>query len=347
MFGRSAVKKRKSGKKKRTKRGKSEQLFMGRLVPALVVLLPLIVASVAVLYVEGLRSGVPADSVVNDTPPVGDGEKAPAEGPEPARDGSDRSAEEAHGARERETEPSGRQDDEERSPEPAGSLYLVVDDVGYRTDNLERFLSLPIPITFAVLPRLPETSESVRKIERSRAEYILHQPMEPVGKEDPGPGALYSKMDKREVRRVISENLKELPQARGINNHMGSKVTSDSALMDQVLALIGEKGLFFLDSRTTAQTVAGEIARERNIRFTERHVFLDNQSTEEYVRGALEEGMRIAGERGYAVLIGHVWSDELYRVLSEEHRSIEEEGYSFAYLADLFHGETAHAGPGD
>ncbi len=238
-------------------------------------------------------------------------------------------------------------DTKNEKPGADGVLYLVLDDVGYQTDNLERFLSLPIPITYAVLPKLPDTALSVEKIERAGAEYILHQPMEPLGKQDPGPGAIDEKMKRGDVRRVVSENLKELPKAVGVNNHMGSRITSDPKIMAEVLALLGEKGLFFLDSRTTSKTVARGIAEEMRVAFTERNVFLDNESTQEYIEAALEKGKEIAAKSGYAVLIGHVWSDELYEVLLNTHEDIEEEGYYFDDISGLFRKETARAGTGD
>jgi polysaccharide deacetylase 2 family uncharacterized protein YibQ len=114
--------------------------------------------------------------------------------------------------------------------------------------------------------------------------------------------------------------------------------------MDEVLTLIGEKKLFFLDSRTTSKTVAKQYAEEHRVAFTERHVFLDNESSEAYILDALEEGTRIADNRGYAVLIGHVWSRELYEVLEERHDDLQEKGYSFGYITNLFRGETVHAG---
>lgn len=355
----------KSSSKKSSTTKKREELFRGRLIPALVVLIPLILASVAVLAVHDARLSTRGPVTLQPEETEGGGAKESAE--ESAEESSDRrpapedDAQEAEQAGEADAgeAPDGETGAEgsvpdlpgEETPadtaESRGTLYIVVDDVGYHTQNLKLFLRLPIPITFAVLPKLPDTSVAVELIDGAGAEYILHQPMEPLGKEDPGPGALTTKMNDKEVREVISENLKDLPNAHGINNHMGSKLTADPKLMDEVLALIGEKKLFFLDSRTTADTVAKEYARAHRVAFAERNVFLDNESTEKYIVEALEEGTRIADERGYAVLIGHVWSKELYEVLEEHHNELREQGYSFDLVTNLFREETVHAGSRD
>ncbi len=305
--------------------------FKGRLIPALVVLIPLILASVTVLILTANRE--PSSIlVVPDRNKDSRSDKVSSE-ESLSEDGSD--------------EVSKELPQDEGEGHIRGRLYIVLDDVGYERDKLDLFLQLPIPITYAILPGLSATGESAEMIEEAGGVYILHQPMEPGGDQDPGPGAVLEKMEENEVRLVLEENLKQLPKARGINNHMGSKVTANPKVMKSVLSTLKERELYFLDSRTTADTVAAKIAGDIHIDFTERNVFLDNESSEEYIGKALDEGMRIAHERGYAVLIGHVWSEELYRVLSRRSGEIEEAGYRFAYIDELFERETADARTGD
>ncbi|MFO7850571.1 MAG: divergent polysaccharide deacetylase family protein [Spirochaetia bacterium] len=186
----------------------------------------------------------------------------------------------------------------------------------------------------------------MEKIDEKGDAYILHQPMEPIGEEDPGPGALHSKMSEKDVEHILKENLKEMPDARGINNHMGSKATTNQKLMKSVLNTTKEEGLFYLDSKTTSDSVVREIAKEERVDFTERHVFLDNESSKEYIREALEEAKTVADLNGYAVLIGHIWSRELYEVLEDHYPSLRREGFAFEYITDLFHKEAADAGSG-
>jgi len=227
-------------------------------------------------------------------------------------------------------------------------LYLVLDDVGYNTGELESFLNLPFPITYSILPGIEKTEESYRKVLDSGREVMLHQPIEPLGNEDPGPKALYVTMSPDEIRSTIAGNLAQLPEAVGVNNHMGSKGTADLQLMQNMLyeMKISNRELFFLDSRTTSETVAEEIAESLNLFHSRRNVFLDNVDTADAIGGALEEAMQIADSRGYAVLIGHVWSRELAETLSSWYPEIRKRGYDFAFLSALFSEEVAHAGAG-
>ena len=220
--------------------------------------------------------------------------------------------------------------------EAAPALYLVIDDVGYDRNLLQPFLALPIPITFAVLPHLPDSRASARLIDRKGQEYILHQPMEAVGGDDPGPGAISSKMESKRIRKVVNDNLKELPKAKGVNNHMGSKGTAESSVMNPLLKELKQQRLFFLDSRTTAESVGYERAREAGVPFSARNVFLDNEDTKEYIDRALEESWEIARHRGEAVMIGHIWSDALPTALKEWIPRVREQGGEFRYLSSGF-----------
>jgi hypothetical protein len=230
---------------------------------------------------------------------------------------------------------------EDQAIEGAGTsaapvLYIVIDDVGYDRGLLEPFLSLPVPVTFAVLPGLPESRQSARLIEKGGAEYILHQPMEAVGGEDPGPGVIRGTMKSKQIREVVNKNLKGLPKAKGVNNHMGSRGTADPAVMRPLLQEIGEHHLFFLDSLTTAKSVGGKEARKAGVPFSARNVFLDNEDSREYIDQALDRAWEIAAERGEAVMIGHIWSRELPGALREWVPRIRERGGEFRFLSSRF-----------
>jgi polysaccharide deacetylase 2 family uncharacterized protein YibQ len=224
-------------------------------------------------------------------------------------------------------------DDEERG---APVLYLVIDDVGYDRSLLPPFLSLPIPVTFAVLPELPDSGACAETISRSGQEYILHQPMEAVGGENPGPGVIKSTMEPKRIREVVNANLKGLPEAKGVNNHMGSKGTAQPKVMRPLLKEIGERHLYFLDSRTTARSVGEEEAHRAGVPFSARNVFLDNEESREYIEGALGEAWEIAAERGAAVMIGHIWSGELPAALQEWIPEVRERGGEFRFLSSRF-----------
>lgn len=230
-------------------------------------------------------------------------------------------------------------------PEAIARLYLVVDDVGNRREDLDPYLSLDIPITFAVLPQLQFSEESAGRISARGQELILHLPMEAESGKYPGPGTIYVGDSQRRITETLRANLRSVPGAKGINNHMGSKATADRDTMNAALEFARREGLFFLDSRTTHNTVALEVAREKRVPAAERHVFLDNVREVGAIREALTQGIALARERGYAVLIGHATSPELAVVLQEEASAIEEAGIRFYHLSALL--GTAHVGSGD
>ncbi|MFW5842882.1 MAG: divergent polysaccharide deacetylase family protein [Spirochaetota bacterium] len=230
-------------------------------------------------------------------------------------------------------------------PEAIARLYLVVDDVGNRREDLDPYLSLDIPITFAVLPQLPFSEESAVRISTRGQELILHLPMEAESGKYPGPGTIYVGDSHRSITETLRANLRSVPGAKGINNHMGSKATADRNTMNAALEFARREGLFFLDSRTTHNTVALEVAREKRVPAAERHVFLDNVREVEAIREALIQGVALAREQGYAVLIGHATSPELATVLREEASALEDAGIRFFHLSALL--GTPHVGSGD
>jgi polysaccharide deacetylase 2 family uncharacterized protein YibQ len=190
-------------------------------------------------------------------------------------------------------------------------MAIVIDDVGYSLSGLEEFLSLPFPLAFSVLPDLPHSREAGERIVAAGKELLVHLPMEPSNGSNPGPGAVLTSQSDEQIRQRLEASLEKLPQAVGMNNHMGSKATADPRVMGVVLGFLRERGLFFLDSRTTADTLGPEMAPQLGVSLLERDVFLDNENSASYIEGALEQGVRAARQHGSAVLIGHVQNEEL------------------------------------
>jgi polysaccharide deacetylase 2 family uncharacterized protein YibQ len=162
--------------------------------------------------------------------------------------------------------------------------------------------------------------------------------MEAEGGANPGEGAIYSGMGRDEVYRLLDENIASLGGASGMNNHMGSKVTADAETMGYVLDFLNEKGMFFLDSLTTGESVAGILAKERGLPYLERNsMFLDNNREREYIERALRSGFEIAGQSGRAVMIGHVWDQHLAELLLELYPEFTEAGYSFDDIGNMIY----------
>jgi polysaccharide deacetylase 2 family uncharacterized protein YibQ len=199
-------------------------------------------------------------------------------------------------------------------PLPEGQpprLAIVIDDVGYSLAELKEFLALPFPLAFSVLPDLPHSREAGRLIAEAGKELLVHLPMEPSNGSDPGPGAVLTSQSDEEIRQLLERSLERLPQAVGLNNHMGSLATADRRVMGVVLEFLRSRGLFFLDSRTTVDTLGPQLAGQLGVRLLERTVFLDNENSAAYIETALKHGVRAARLRGSAVLIGHVQNVEL------------------------------------
>lgn len=232
-------------------------------------------------------------------------------------------------------------------PPRRGTLYIIIDDAGYSLRDLEPFLAFPAPLTIAVLPHLPDSREAARLAAAFGKEVMLHLPMEAKNGADPGPGALSVSQDEAEIRRRVLAAFDSVPGARGANNHMGSRATADRRVMDVVMSVFGEHGWWFLDSRTSAETVVRPAAEAAGIPFAERHVFLDNERNHDYIRTALNDGLRVASERGHAVMIGHAMVHELAEVLIEAYPDIIEQGFEFGAISDLMYQAVAHERSGD
>ncbi|MCL2193221.1 MAG: divergent polysaccharide deacetylase family protein [Treponema sp.] len=225
-------------------------------------------------------------------------------------------------------------------PEPPprpdrGTLVFVIDDAGHNLHDLEPFLRFPGPLTIAVLPGLSHSVEAARRIREAGMEVFLHQPMEAIGGEDPGPGAIYIWMSDEEILEILNRNLAQISPVAGMNNHQGSRITADERIMETVLAFSREHGIPFLDSKTTAMSAAPAVARRMGITIGERNVFIDNQQDRPSMNRAIEEGLRIASQRGNAVMIGHVWSPELAPLLKELYQDLVDQGFTFATASQL------------
>ncbi|WP_276324844.1 divergent polysaccharide deacetylase family protein [Treponema putidum] len=144
-----------------------------------------------------------------------------------------------------------------------GKLIFVFDDAGHNLEQLQYFLDLPFPCTIAVLPKLPNSRETAKRIRAAGKEVILHQPMQAVNPNiDPGEGAVRPGMNSEEIKKVVSSNVEEIGPIAGMNNHEGSLITSDEEAMEAVLELCKEKNIYFLDSRTSSKSVVPQAAKK-------------------------------------------------------------------------------------
>jgi hypothetical protein len=222
------------------------------------------------------------------------------------------------------------------APAPPEGAYLavVVDDLGRSVADVHRLAALGVPLSYAVLPFESRTAEVAAELERLGAEVLLHLPMEGRDGADPGPGALRVGMDAAALAAATREALAAVPRAAGVNNHMGSVLSADASSMRVVLRELAGRGVFFLDSRTTADSVAYPAARELGLAAAERDVFLDPVLEPEAIRAQFHRLLDVARREGSAIAIGHPHPATL-EVLAEEVPRALELGYTFVPVSDL------------
>ena len=192
-------------------------------------------------------------------------------------------------------------------------IAIIIDDLGYDSHIVDDFLKLDLPLAFSVLPRAPYTQSIARKAGARGHELILHLPMEPTDYPNinPGPGALLTGMSERKIRTTLRSHLEEIPGIRGVNNHMGSYFTTKSDKMAVVMRELKKRDLFYIDSRTTTETVAHELAEIMGVPVASRSVFLDNDLSSKALRFQMERLIGIARHSGAAIGIGHPYEETL------------------------------------
>jgi uncharacterized protein len=197
-------------------------------------------------------------------------------------------------------------------------VAIVVDDIGYDQQIAEQFLAIDAPLTFSVLPYGPHSRQLAAQARSQGHEVMLHLPMQPNEYPgiDPGPGALLSRMSPDEFIAQLKADLDQIPGLKGVNNHMGSAISTSPERMRQVFTILKKRGLYYIDSRTTAETVARPAAELLHIPFAERDIFIDHVEKEQFIRQQLHQLIRRAQRQGYAVGIAHPHAIT-YRVLTE------------------------------
>ena len=202
---------------------------------------------------------------------------------------------------------------------------IIIDDLGNHPKLDAQFAGLDLELTLAVLPASPAGQKVARLITQKGRELMLHLPMEPHGYPgvDPGQGALLSTMDQAELAATLERDLDSLPGAVGVNNHMGSLLTEDKGALVIIFRRLKEKGLFFIDSRTTAKSKVEEVAALIGIKSARRSVFLDNVPEPEAIQAQLQRFMAKAESKEGTIAIGHPYRAtlEALEAMSGELRS--------------------------
>lgn len=187
-------------------------------------------------------------------------------------------------------------------------LAVVIDDFGNGMDGTKEMMELPIHFTAAIMPFMPTTKQEAELLHKRGHEIIVHLPMEPVkGKPEwLGPGAITTDLSNEEIRARVEAAIKDVPYAKGMNNHMGSKATADERVMRVVLSVVKEHGMFFLDSRTTYKTVVPKLAAELGVELLSNQVFLDDVYTMKHIAKQIGITSKHLESNPSCVVIGHV-----------------------------------------
>ena len=185
-------------------------------------------------------------------------------------------------------------------------LAIIIDDLGSDRAAAEAVFALGYPLTISVLPNHEHSLEIAEEAHRRGFQVMLHLPMQSVANETPEARELRPGMQAADVAALVDQFLRNVPDAAGVNNHQGSQATADAALMDELMPVLRDRHLFYVDSRTTSATVAYNTARDFGVRSAFRNVpFLDDVAEVAAVRKQLELALRGAREKGEAVAIGH------------------------------------------
>lgn len=219
-----------------------------------------------------------------------------------------------------------------------GKIAIVIDDFGYSdNEDIQSILSAPFPVTIAILPGLPKSKALYQMVSDAGKEKIIHLPMEALDdKVEYTDYSLYANMTKDEIRHRVRKALMDFPDAKGINNHMGSRITQNKELMKIVFEELRQKNSYFVDSKTTSKSIAFKTAREMNLPSLENNLFLerDRNDDEEYLRKKLIALSKIAEKQGYAVAIGHPYKNTI-NVLLKVVPEMQKDGYVFVSVSEL------------
>ncbi|MFC1887521.1 divergent polysaccharide deacetylase family protein [Candidatus Cloacimonadota bacterium] len=218
-------------------------------------------------------------------------------------------------------------------------LAVIVDDFGYYNgDLLDDFMQLNSNLTFAILPGLDNTTEIMFNAEVNGHETMIHMPMEPFNypKSNPGPDAIYVHMKENEIRRKMQFYFDQLPLCAGANNHMGSLVTADKDIMRIVLDELKNKGLYFVDSRTSQSSIAYSLAQEMMIPALENNLFLDTpDNSDETLKLKLKQLKSMQKSHDRLVVITHCNNRTQFNYLNKFLEAVDELNFELVPVSRL------------
>jgi polysaccharide deacetylase 2 family uncharacterized protein YibQ len=222
-----------------------------------------------------------------------------------------------------------------KTPRKEVRIAIIIDDVGFDVELARSFLELKSPLSLSILPTAPYAKVIAGEAMGKGVEVLLHLPMEPKESNDdsPGAGALLVKMGEEEFVETLNGHLSRIPGIKGVNNHMGSLLTEREDKMALLFRELKKRHLFYVDSRTTPQTVAFKVATEMGVPVASRSVFLDHELSQEAMKVQWDRLLDMARQQGHAVAIAHPHKETLV-FLREHLRDLRSEA-RFVRVADI------------
>lgn len=215
------------------------------------------------------------------------------------------------------------------------TIAIIIDDMGHSYDHGVQLINLPFPLTLSFLPERPHTEKLIKMAKFHKKEIMLHSPMQNSLGIDLGYGGLTKSMSEQAIKKTLRESFEKINFMVGINNHMGSILTTDPKAMEWVMQTISEYPFYFVDSRTSANSVAAQTAEKYHIPNLSRDIFLDHVQTREFIQEQFLKLLDIAQKNGTAIAIGHP-HPETVAYLSWALSKLDEKGFAIATVSGLW-----------
>ncbi|MFC0309586.1 divergent polysaccharide deacetylase family protein [Gallibacterium trehalosifermentans] len=187
----------------------------------------------------------------------------------------------------------------------AAKLVIVIDDIGYRTHEDNEIYALPLAVNVAIIPSAPHAKVRAKQAQQQGRDTLIHMPMQPKGNIKLEENGLVLGLSASQVAHRVELAQQVVPNAIGMNNHMGSAATSDTALMSALMQQLAQRGLSFLDSKTIGSSVVSKVGKLYGVNILERNIFLDDNNEYSSVLAQFQSAIRYARKHGTAIAIGH------------------------------------------
>ena len=213
-------------------------------------------------------------------------------------------------------------------------LAILIDDAGTDLESQAVYASIGRPFSLAVMPNMAHTGAAVAQAAEQGFEIMLHLPMEPVSGSGMEAGTLLTTMSVTDIADRTKAALAQVPGAVGVNNHQGSKFTATRGAMLPVLQILRDRGLFYVDSATSADSIGSSLAGEMGIATRRNELFIDNDSSVAAICERLRQAAAMAQRDGSALVIGHCRPNtaEAVRQMVPE---LEAQGIELVYVSQL------------